>query len=164
MFKSAKVGNRGLVNPRGFSFISFLQLCMLLIVAMIAFLGSLLYHSYEWDPSSPENFVPSNVVKERNKVERNKEDVDWVIGKIQYAIDHPIPELHTGLKRYGSISDTNFSTAFSTVNRDKFKKSKSEVQTGMVYNVTQVDGQSKPKQKMIKYDDWVDEPEALPNN
>ena len=157
--RSIKTGQRISINQRGFSFWSIVQLCGMLICGMIVFIGMMFYHTHDWDVTSPENFIPSNVAKERNKVERNKEDMIWLTEKIRYAINHPIPELHTGLKKYGSVSDTNFNTAFSTINRDKFKKLKSETQTIIQYNGLQVEGSSKPKQKMIRYEDWIDEPE-----
>ena len=137
-------------NPRGFSFISFIQLCLLLIIGMVVFIGLMFFNSDDWDPTSGKNFVPSNVAKERNKVNRNEEDINWLIGKIQNAIDNPIPELHTGLRGFNKPENLNL---FGVKIIEK-----KEVPVNIVNTMNIV--QQKPKQKMIRYEDWVDEVEV----
>lgn len=153
--RSIKTGQRIIASPRGFSFWSFVQLCCLLICGLVFFIGMMFYHSHEFDQTSPENYIKSNVAKDRNQVERNQEDVEWLIGRIKYAIANPIPEQHSGLKRdgHGSINDTVFSEAFGKSIKKK------EINSGMIYGTAATESPKKSKQKMVRYEDWVDEPE-----
>ena len=111
------------ISSRGFNFKSIIQLALMLICSGVLFILSIFYHSDEWDPTSQKNFIPSDVNLEIDRSIKMNKELLVVYDKIRYAINHPVPELHSGLnKGPGSINDTKFGTAFSSINREKEKK------------------------------------------
>ena len=136
------------MNRLQFSIKQFYQLVGILVLGLIF----IIYLNIQTSNNYTLPYIPDakHLQIEKEKSEQLRIDLIQAKENFTWKVNHPIPELHTGLKnmwydRYGIEKDVQRNKYGAKIN-SQVKK----VEPNLIVP-------NKKQQKMIKYEDWIDE-------
>lgn len=149
-------------NDRGFNVKSIYQLGILCICFCIFIISFAIYNSTDYDSSSGSNYIPTDIIKAKN--DNVKFEKEFAQAKLNYLEKQKHPN-YTIRENNNKLSDYYDRGGVKT---SKFNKlSGREPENVKLSHPTQVLVNKEPKeyrdkeykkvQKMLRYDDWIDE-------
>lgn len=140
-----------------------IQMSALVLLSLVFIIYMAFKHSKDFDPVSPQNFIPSDIQMEKTKYANLEKDMVRVKEVMIYKMEHPTPIPYTPPRKYmygGWVNiDNTPKNSFGVVIKKPGLGQQDKTKPNIV-GVTQGVPKKQP-QKMIRYDDWVDEVEEL---
>lgn len=138
-----------------------LQLIGMVVSGIIFIIILTIYHKRDCDPADPSHYVPSDIMAEKQKFIQMDKDLKVVKEQVAWNIAHPTIHPQTPPRKYTYGGWVNLDN--TPIQKNKFGmviKDKPKVATPVVSAVP-VSPVQKKTQKMVRYEDWVDEVDEL---
>ncbi len=141
--------------------IGFIKLSGLILAGLIFSIGLMVVNKKDYDNTDPIHYIPTDIEAEKLKYAQLEKDVAKAKETYAWNLAHPTILPQTPPRKYTYGGWVNLDG--TTLQKNKFGmvvKDKPKVTTPVV-NVNPVSPVQKKTQKMVRYEDWVDEVDEL---